>query len=384
MNKDEIIAKEDLYSVGGFKKRQVAIVKGKDALLWDSEGNEYIDCVGGQGVANIGHCNENVISAVTEQIKKLIICPNLFYNDSRAMLLEKLVKISGLKRAFLCNSGTEAVEAAIKFARISTGKKEIIAAMKSFHGRTFGALSATWKKEYREPFEPLVPGFNHVPFNNMEELEKTVTDNTAAILLEVVQGEGGVNIGSREYFSQVRELCDEKNILLIIDEVQTGFGRTGKMFAHEHYGIKPDILCLAKSIAAGIPMGAVVCNEKINVPPGAHATTFGGYPFSCAAALASIEFIEKQELCNRSKELGEYFINELKRIESNKIREIRGIGLMIGVELKEKPVPYLHALMDKGVLALPAGLTVLRYLPPLVITKEQIDIVVEKTREVLQ
>src|SRR3989338_7794983 len=223
MKTQKIIDIENKYCVAGFKKRPYVLVKGIGAKVYDSEGKEYIDCIAGIGVANIGHCNEEVVKAIKKQLKKLMICAPLFHHEKRALLLKKLCEISGLNRAFLCNSGTEAVEAAIKFARCVTKKTEIIACVNGFHVRTFGSLSATWKKEYREPFMPLVPGFKHVPFNNFEKLKEEVTDNTAGIIIEIVQGEGGINIADREYLAKIRELCNEKNILLIVDEVQTGF-----------------------------------------------------------------------------------------------------------------------------------------------------------------
>jgi LysW-gamma-L-lysine/LysW-L-ornithine aminotransferase len=384
MNTKTIIDLETKYSIAGFKKRPIAIVKGKGSKVWDADGNEYIDCIAGQGSCNIGHCNEKVIKAVKEQLNKLMISPPMVHNDKRAQLLEKLCKISTFKKAFLCNSGTEAVEAALKFSRVTTKKTEIIAAMNSFHGRTMGALSATWKKNYREPFDPLVPGFSFVPYNNIEKLRAKITDNTAAIILEVVQGEGGIIPADQDYLNEVRELCSEKNIILIFDEVQTGFGRTGELFAWQNYNVKPDMMTVAKSIAGGIPMGAVLCNEKIEVPDKLHANTFGGYPIACAAALATIEVLEKDNLAKKAKELGQYFYSKLKEIDSPKIREIRVIGLMVGIELKEKPAPYIKQLMESGILAFPAGLTVLRFLPTLVISKEEIDTICDKLKEILE
>jgi LysW-gamma-L-lysine/LysW-L-ornithine aminotransferase len=376
MNTQEL---EDKYSIAGFKKRPVTIIRGKGAKIYDDSGKEYIDCVAGQGVANIGHCVPEIAEAIAVQSRQLVICPAIFYNDVRAKLLEKLVSISpkSLEKAFLCNSGAEAVETAIKFARIATKKTEIIAAKQGFHGRTFGALSATWKPEYRKPFEPLVPGYRHVAYNSIDELKAAITENTAAILLEVVQGEGGVIMGSREYFDAARRLCDEHGVLLIIDEIQTGFGRTGRLFACGHYNIQPDMMCVAKALGAGIPMGAVLCSSRIEIPYSVHANTFGGYPLACSAALASLKYIEDNQLVKRSEELGSYFLERLR------IRGIRGIGLMIAIELKEKPQASLQALMERGVMALPAGVTCLRFLPPLVISKEEIDIVIEKLGETL-
>jgi acetylornithine/LysW-gamma-L-lysine aminotransferase len=299
-------------------------------------------------------------------------------------LAERLVALApgNLNRIFFCNSGAEAAEAAIKFARASSGRREIIAAMRGFHGKTMGALAATWGPEYQKPFMPMLPGVKHVPFDNFDKLEVTVTDDTAAVLLEIVQGEGGVRVGAKEYFQRVRQLCDVKGLLLIIDEVQTGFGRTGTLFACEQY-VVPDILCLAKSLAGGIPMGAVLCNDRINVPIKSHTSTFGGNPTACAAALACLDVIEKQGLLEKARTLGGYFMQELRRLPSNKVREIRGLGLMIGIELKEKAGPYVQQLMEKGVIVLLAGPTVIRLLPPLVISKEEIDVVVRALQEVL-
>ncbi len=292
--------------------------------------------------------------------------------------------LSGFPRVFLCNSGTEAIEAAIKFARLATGRSGVIACMRGFHGRTFGALSATWEKKYREPFEPLVPGFSHVPYNNLDALDAAVTSETAAVLLEIVQGEGGVNLGSAEFLQGAQRLCRERGAMLIIDEVQTGFGRTGRLFAHQHYGLQPDLVCLAKSIAGGMPMGAVLLGPRVGeLPAQVHGSTFGGNPLACAAALATLDVIENSHLVERSAELGAWFLGKLQRIESPLIRDVRGLGLMVGIELKQKVTPYLQALMAEGVLALPAGLTVLRFLPPLVIEKQDLAVVAEKVELVL-
>jgi len=381
MNSIEI---ESQFTSGLYAKRPIAIVRGKGARLWDSEGREYIDCVGGQGAANIGHANPQVAQAISEQAATLISCPEMFYNDRRAALEERLCRLTGLPRVFLCNSGAEAVEAAIKFARLATGRQEIVACMRAFHGRTFGALSATWEKKYREPFEPLVPGFRHVPYNHIEALDAAIGPSTAAVILEVVQGEGGVNPGSVEFLRGAQQLCRQRGALLIIDEVQTGFGRTGRMFAFQHHNLQPDLLCLAKSIAGGVPMGAVLIGDRVGeLPPQTHGSTFGGNPLACAASLAAIDFIETNHLPERAAELGEWFLGALMRLESPLIREVRGLGLMVGVELRQKVTPYLQSLMNEGVLALPAGLTVMRFLPPLVIDKEDLEIVIEKTQKVL-
>ncbi|MHB9040720.1 MAG: aspartate aminotransferase family protein [Melioribacteraceae bacterium] len=382
-NYKELIQK---YEVDVYPRREVVLVKGKGARLWDDQGNEYIDMAAGISVANIGHGNEKVAQAISEQAATLITCPNTFYNDKKALFLEKLFEIApkNLTRAFLTNSGTEAVEAAIKFARLNSGKTKFIAAMKGFHGRTMGALSATYKKEYREGFEPLVPGFTFVPYNNFEKLAEAVDSDTAAIILEPVQGEGGINVGNKEYFQKVRQLCDEKNIFLIIDEIQSGFCRTGKMFAIEHLGIEADMMTVAKSIAGGFPMGALLCSDKIKIEKSKHGSTFGGNPLACAAGIAAIDFMTENKLWEEAEAKGKYFKEKLEKLQLSKIREIRIIGLMIGIELKDKVQPVIIELLSKGIISLPAGTTVLRMLPPLVISYEELDTVVEKLAEVLK
>lgn len=380
---DQVQEIESQYTSGVYSKRPVVIVRGKGARLYDSDGKEYIDCVGGQGAANIGHANPVIAEAIYEQAQTLISCPEMFYNDKRALLEEKLCNLTGMSRVFLSNSGTEAIEAGIKFARLLTGRSEIIAAMRGFHGRTFGALSATWEKKYRTPFEPLVPGYRHIPYNDLASLEQAVSDQTAAVLLEVVQGEGGVNPGKTEFLLGAQKLCRKNGCLLILDEVQTGFGRTGKMFAFQHDGLEPDILCVAKSIAGGIPMGATLLSPRLgDLQPQVHGSTFGGNPLACAASLAAIDFIQQNRLPEHAAELGVWFKDQLSTIQSPLIREVRGKGLMVGIEIKQKVTPYLQKLMENGVMALPAGLTVMRFLPPLVITKSELEIVVSTVQKI--
>ena len=376
---------EQTYELPVYPRREIVLVRGKGARLYDEEGREYIDCASNVGVSNIGHGHEAVAKAIYEQYTTLGNCYSMFYNPVRARLAEKLVSITpgNLSKVFFCNSGAEAVEGALKFARASTGKQEIIAAMRGFHGKTMGALAATWGAEYQKPFMPMLSGLRHVPYNNFEKLDKAIGENTAAVLLEAVQGEGGVRVGDKEYFKKVRDVCDSKGILLIIDEVQTGFGRTGTLFACEQFAT-PDILCLAKSLAGGIPMGVVLCTDRIHVPVKSHSSTFGGNPTACAAALASLEVIEKEGLVEKAKTLGAYFLEELGLIKRDKIREIRGLGLMIGIELKERAGQYVQQLMDKGVIALLAGATVIRLLPPLMISRDEIDTVVTTLKEVLE
>ncbi len=378
---------ENRFTSGVYTKRPIAIVRGQGAHVWDETGREYIDCVGGQGAANIGHANPAVAEAIAQQARTIISLTEVFYNDKRAALEEKLVAISPNRadRVYLCNSGTEAIEAAIKFARYSTGRSGIVAMMRAFHGRTMGALSATWEAKYREPFLPLVPDFSHIPFDNLDKARQAITDKTAAVIIEVVQGEGGVRPASREFLLGLQELCRERGALLIVDEVQTGFGRTGKMFASEHYGLEGDLIALAKSIAGGLPMGAVLMGKRVKkLEPLIHGSTFGGNPLACAAGLAAIGYIEKENLPARAAELGAYTLGRLQRIESPLVREVRGLGLLLGIELKQKVTPYLMALLERGVLALPAGPNVLRLLPPLVIEKSDLDIVVDQIDKVLQ
>jgi LysW-gamma-L-lysine/LysW-L-ornithine aminotransferase len=377
---------EDRYQSGVYTKRPITIVRGAGAHLWDDAGNEYIDCVGGQGSANIGHANAAVATAISEQARILVTATEIFHNDKRAKLLEKLVSIAppGLDRVYLCNSGAEAIEAGLKLARWTTARTQIIAFMRGFHGRTMGALSATYEPKYREPFLPLVPDFAHVPFDNLAKADAAIGDKTAGVIVEIVQGESGVRPASGEFLQGLQRLCRDRGAMLIIDEVQTGFGRTGKMFACEHYGLEPDFLAVAKSIAGGLPMGATLMGARVRkLEPLLHGTTFGGSPLVCAAAIAAIGYMQEHHLSERAAEIGAYAMGRLRRIESPLIREVRGLGLLIGIELKQKVTPTLQALMEKGVLALPAGPNVLRLLPPLVIERGDIDIVADRIEEVL-
>lgn len=370
---------ERRYALEVYPKRDITIVKGRGAEVWDDRGRRYIDCVAGIGVASVGHANPAVAEAVAGQARTLVTCPGIFYNDTRARLLEKLAAIApgGLSRGFLCNSGAEAVEAAIKFARLTTGRTGIVSAMRGFHGRTLGALSATHKEAYREAFRPLVPDFSFVPFNNPDKLRGAVGDDTAAVLIEPVQGEGGIRPATAEFLEAAREVCDGTGALLVFDEIQTGFCRTGRMFACERYGVVPDMLCLAKAIAGGVPLGAVLADDRVQVPPGKHGTTYGGNPLACAAALAAIGFMEGERLAERAETLGARFRERFEAAMPRRVRAVRQVGLMIGVELRERVRPYVEALGAAGVLTLPAGTTVIRVLPPLVITERQIDEVVK-------
>ncbi|GAC1368310.1 MAG: hypothetical protein NVSMB44_34640 [Ktedonobacteraceae bacterium] len=384
-----IMERESAHTSGVYGKRPVVIVRGQGATLWDADGREYIDCVAGQGVANIGHGRPEIAAALAAQAQRLITCPEIFYNDVRTRLLERLARLTpeGLTHTFLCNSGTESVEGALKFARLATGRTGIIAALRGFHGRSMGALSATWEPHYREPFAPLIPGVTHMRYNSLEAAQDAITSETAAVLIELVQGEGGVHVGDVEYIQGLAALCHERGALLIVDEVQTGFGRTGTMFACEQYGVQPDILCLAKALGGGIPIGAVCLGPRVmesgRIAKGSHGSTFGGNPLAAAAALATLDVLEQEELPARAAELGAYALERLRGLRSPLIREVRGRGLLIGIELKKRVQPYLEALCERGILALPAGPNVLRLLPPLVITREQMDRVIDVIAELL-
>ena len=383
----QLIEWEDRYDAGVSPKRPLVLVRGRGARVWDAEGREYIDCIAAHGVANIGHAHPAVAQALSEQAQRLLVCPDGFYNDQRARLLAALLRIAppGLERAFLCNSGAEAVEAALKFARAGTGRTKIIAAMRSFHGRTFGALSVTWRKAYRQPFEPLLPGVEFVPYNRLARMEQAVDDDTAAVILEIVQGEGGVIPGDGDYLRGVQTLCRERGAMFIADEVQTGFGRTGRLFACQHHDLQPDLLCLAKGIAGGVPMGATLIGRRVGpLPRKSHGSTFGGNPLACAAALAALRVIEEENLPQRAAELGARFKAGLEAIRSPLVRQVRGLGLMLAVELKGQAGPYLAALAERGVLALSAGANVMRFLPPLVISAQEVDTVVEQVAAVLE
>ncbi len=377
------------YELPVYPKRNLTIVRGSGATLWDAQGRAYIDCIGGHGVAIVGHAHPRLTRAICAQAERLIICPGTLDNDVRDRYLERLVRVTppGLDHVFLANSGAEAVEAAIKFARLTTGRTKLVATMRGFHGRTMGALSLTWKKQYREPFAPLLPDVVHIPYGNLDAARAAVDEETAAIVVEPIQGEGGVVPAPDGYLQGLRDICDTTGALLVVDEVQTGFGRTGRMFAVEHWGIVPDVLCLAKGIAGGIPMAAVVTNARVGAAlrPGHHGSTFGGNPLACAAALAVLDIIEGEGLVQQAQEKGEWLLARLRNLSSPLVREVRGLGLMVGVELRVRATPYLRRLQEEhGILALPAGPTVIRLLPPLVISYDELAQVVDALHRVLE
>ena len=380
--------REDRHTSGLYQKRPLAIVRGDGATVWDSDGNEYIDCVGGQGSANLGHGNAAVADAIARQARTLASSTELFYNDRRAELYDVLARIlpAELDRVFLCNSGAEAVEGALKFARMATRRKGVVATMRGFHGKTMGALAATWGPEYREALggDALFPGTTHIPFNRPEALEAAIGPDTAASVLELVQGEGGVRPADPAFVREAARVCRDRGALLVLDEVQTGFCRTGTMFALERYGIVPDILCLAKSIAGGVPMGLVAFSRRVgDLPKRSHSSTFGGSPLACAAAVAAIGEMERLDLASRARDRGEQLMDGLRGLESPKVREVRGLGLLCGIELRENAGPTIRGLQERGVLALGAGPTVVRYLPPLVIDARQVARVIAATADAL-
>jgi acetylornithine/N-succinyldiaminopimelate aminotransferase len=383
LNYNEITQKYDKYIFQTYTRQPIAIMSAKGALVTDVNGKEYIDCVAGIAVNNVGHCHPIVVDAIKRQVEQLIHVSNLYYTENQALLAQELVNLSGMDRVFYCNSGAEAVEGALKLARKASGKKEFIAAEHAFHGRTRGALSVTHKEKYRKPFEPLAPAI-FVPYNDAEAIRSAITNDTAGIIIEPIQGEGGVIIPSDGYLEEVREICDEKGTLMILDEVQTGFGRTGKWFAREHSGITPDIMTTAKAMGGGFPMGAMLAKEEVaaNFVRGDHASTFGGNALACAAALANIEVIKKEKLVKRSQDMGNYLVNKLKGLNRDYVLEIRGKGLMVGMELSIKCEDIVAKARDSGVLLNCTSESVLRFVPPLTITEKQIDTVVSVLNEI--
>jgi LysW-gamma-L-lysine/LysW-L-ornithine aminotransferase len=383
---ESIFSIEDRHASGLMNKRPVALVRGEGARVWDSEGKEYIDCMAGHGVANVGHAHPKVTAAIAEQAATLVTCSEAVYNDQRAAFLAALAAHmpGDLNRFYLCNSGAEAIEAAIKFARVFTGKTGIIATNRGFHGRTMGALSATWNPKYRDPFKPLAPGFKHVAYDDLGAAAAAVDEETAAVLVEPIQGEGGVHVPSEGYLVELQALCQARGVLLIIDEIQTGLGRTGAWFASDHVGLAPDIMCMGKALGGGVPMGAVAWRESLGtLPSGVHGSTFGGNPLACAAGRAVLDVLAEEGLPERAAVLGAALREGLEMLDLPVVRSVRGKGLMIGLDLRQRVMPYLKGLLDAGVLALPAGPTVLRLLPPLVISDEDVDAVVEAVATVL-
>jgi acetylornithine/LysW-gamma-L-lysine aminotransferase len=377
--------------LGGTTARRgdAVFVRGEGCWLFDSNGRRYLDLSSAQGVAMLGHSHPGLAAAVAQQAATLISCPAFLYNDKRAEFAQALTEVlpAHLPHVFLTNSGAEAIDGALKFARLFTTRSAFVSTTKGFHGRTIGALSVTWEPKYREGFGPLLET-THVPFNNPQALDTAITDQTAAVVFEIVQGESGVNLGSHDFLHTAQRLCRERGALLIVDEIQTGFGRTGRWFAVEHAGLQPDIMCLAKGLGAGFPMGAFAYTAAVRaaLTQGVHGSTFGGSPLASAAGLAALHAYRHEALIDRSAHLGAMMLDSLRRRLDGvaAVRDIRGLGLMLAVELRTKVAPVLKSLMiDHGVIALPAGPTVLRLLPPLVITEEQAELGIDAIARVI-
>ena len=383
---EDIYDKDRLYLAQTYKKLPITLVEGKGAVVKDSKDKEYIDCFSGLAVLNVGHCHPKVVEAIKRQASQIMHSSNLYYIEPQIELAELLYKISGGYKAFMCNSGAEANEAALKLVRKYTGKSEVIAAKNSFHGRTLLTLSATGQEKYRRGFEPLVKGFIHVEFGSSEELEEVISRETAAVLLEPIQGEGGVVVPPKEYLREVRELCNENSALLVLDEIQTGLGRVGELFGWKLFEVEPDIFTLAKAMGGGFPIGAMLAKPEIMdaFEVGDHASTFGGNHLACAAAKAAVEVIVEEKLAERSKKLGNYLKAKLEKLkEKHSIRDVRGYGLMIGVELTEECSDIVSKAAEKGIPLNCTQERIIRFLPPLVIEKEQLDKAVEVFDDVL-
>ena len=373
---EEIQQIEHDYSLPLYAKREIALVRGEGAYLFDSDGKRYLDAMSNYGVAVLGHANETFAAALSDQLLTLTTGHQSFYNDQRAALLKKITTIApeGVQRAFLSNSGAEAIEAALKFARAATGRPKVVAAKRGYHGRTLGALSATADPKYRKSFEPLPIPATHVSFNDLEALAAAVDDETAAIILEPVQGEAGIYPASAEFLKGAREIATAKGALLIADEIQSGF-RTGVPFVIVAQGVIPDILVTAKALANGFPIGLTLTTDAVSesMPGGAHGTTFGGNPLACRAALATLNILDDRELYAQADRIGTAIMSRIEAMAHPKVRQVRGKGLMIGLELKERVTPTLRGLQANGVLALPASSTALRFLPPMIWQDEQVD-----------
>jgi len=386
MKADEIFQEYNDHILLTYTRLPAIFVKGKGSVLTDIRGKKYLDFFPGWGVSNLGHCHPKVMGAVREQIGKLIHIPNNLYNPHQAKLAKELVRIAFEGKIFFCNSGAEAIETAIKFARAygepappkAGGKKfEIITTINSFHGRTMGALTATGQEKHQKGFDPLVPGFKYVPFNDLNALKAAVNDQTAAIILELIQGEGGINVATKEYVKAIRQICDEKKILLVLDEVQTGMARTGEIFGFKHYGITPDVMCLAKALGGGLPIGAMIVKKELAdvFKPGMHGSTFAGSPLVCKAALGVIKAIYADKIMKNVKAQGPYLMEKLNGLKSKYdiIKEVRGLGLMIGVELTIDGTAIFKECFSKGLIINCTQGNVLRIMPALNLTRRQIN-----------
>lgn len=382
MHTQELIDLNNKHIINTYGARKVALTRGDGVTVWDAEGKEYLDFFAGIAVANLGHCHPKVTQAICDQAAKLVHVSNLYYIEPQIHLAELLSAMCFADRWFFCNGGAEANEAAIKlvrryWAQRGTPRPHIITMEQSFHGRTLTTVTATGQPKYHDGFEPLTPGFSYVPYDNIDALENAITPETGAIMLEPIQGEGGVRVPAADFLPRVRELCASHGILLIFDEVQTGLGRTGKLFAHEHSGITPDIITLAKGLGNGVPIGAMGCTEEVSAgfTVGSHACTFGGNPLSSAAALATLTTLRDDKIVEHGAEMGAYLFERLNALATKHacIQEVRGKGLMIGIQMDRPVAPLVETMIAAGIICGPAGPTVLRFVPPLVIEREHID-----------
>lgn len=381
-----IAEREALYAGGAYAKRPLTLVRGAGAHVWDDANNRYLDMTSSMGVAILGHAHPAVAEAISTQAQTLISCPEAFYNDRRAELYEALSEIlpEGFNRFFLCNSGTEAIEAGLKVARLLTGRTGIVAVKRAFHGRTLGALATTWNPQYREPFAGWTPATTAISPNDIASAEHVIDDNTAVVVVEAVQGEGGVYPLDAEWLQGIRRLCDARGALLLVDEIQAGLGRTGTWWAFEGAGITPDLITLGKGMAGGVPMGAVVWRGALGtIESGTHGSTFGGNPLACAASIATLHTLRAINAPATCHALGTQLLDGIRALNAPAVRDVRGRGVMIGIELRGRVTPVLQALQERGVLALPAGKTVLRLLPPYITTPEQAETVLSMLAEVL-
>ena len=386
MNTQELIKIEDDYFINTFTRQPIVLDHGEGVKVTDIDGNEYLDMFAGIAVNALGHNHPKLVKAIQEQAEKLIHISSIYYNEPALIYAKKLIEMTSFDRIFYANSGAEANEGAIKLAVKYTGKSEVISTVESFHGRTVVTLAATGHEHYHEPFKAILPkGFINVPYNDIEAMKEAITENTAAIIVEPIQGEGGINIPDMEYLKEIEKICKEKDIVFIVDEVQTGFGRCGTLFAHELFDVKPDIMTMAKGIGGGVPMGGILATEKVASAfvPGDHGTTFGGGPLVCAAANAVLDTIVDENILDNVNEVGDYFISELKKLDKDVIAEVRGKGLMVGLELTKPGAEYVDKLREAGFLINCTADKVLRFVPPLIITKEEVDEFVKALDEIL-
>jgi len=389
MTTQETIELFNKYVIANYNRLPRVIVRGEGCYLYDADGNKILDMFPGWAVSGIGHCHPKVVEALRKQSEILLHIDNTFYSEPQGILAKLLSERAFGGKCFFCNSGAEANEAAMKLARLYTPKEKykFITAEGSFHGRTFATVTATAQPKYHEGFLPLLPGFIYVPFNNIEAIEKVFSDEVAAVMIEPIQGEGGINVASAEYISAIRELCDRHGAMMILDEVQTGIGRTGKWFAYQHYDVEPDMITMAKTLGGGVAIGAMMAKAEIAevLKPGRHASTFGGNPIACAAAIAVIEAIEEENLLQNAIDMGNYTKNKLEQLKAKHsiIDHIRGRGLMIGIQLNGPGAKIVARCLEKGLRINCTHDTVIRFMPPMIVTKEQIDTAIEILDSVL-